>query len=309
MTAVIFDLGGVVLEWDPRQAYATVLAPELIDGFLERIGFDAWNRLHDQGLPYARGEAELIRRFPDDEVAILAYRQHFGRTLTAMVPGTAALLAELAGQGVRLLALTNWSAETFPYAERRFGILRRFEGVLVSGAEGLAKPDPDIFRLALKRYGLDPAETFFIDDRSANVSAAETVGMTGLPFTDATTLRRDLVHHGVLSARPLIDVPVYHVADRAVWELAQRTGRYPWSSRGLGFEAEGFVHCAFADQVPQVIANYFADLPAPDRVLLSVPTDRPDWPIVVEDLGVGPYPHLFAELDPAHVTEVAAGVV
>lgn len=302
--AVIFDLGGVVLQWEPRRAYERVLAPELVGPFLDQIDFADWNRRHDAGQPYATGEAELIRRFPADEAAIMAYRQHFAETLTGMVPGTAALIAELARNTARLVALTNWSAETFPHAERRFGILRRFQGVLVSGAESLAKPDPAIFGLALSRFDLTAAETVFIDDSPANVAAAESVGLIGLHFTDAATLRNDLEALGLLGpARPPSE-PVFHVVQRSTWELAQSSGRYPWSSRGLGYDAEGFVHCAFAAQVQQVIAHYFADLAEADRVVLSVPTDRPDWPIVVEDLGAGPYPHLYAELDPALVSPV-----
>ncbi len=303
-TAVIFDLGGVVLQWEPRRAYEQVLAPELVGPFLDQIDFADWNRRHDSGQPFATGEAELIRRFPADEAAIMAYRQHFAETLTGMVPGTGAVIAELARNRAGLVALTNWSAETFPHAERRFGILRRFTSVLVSGAESLAKPDPAIFRLAMDRFGLTAAETVFVDDSPINVAAAQSEGLIGLRFTDAASLRRDLQDHGLLSPSRAISEPVYHVAERSTWELAQRTGRYPWSSRGLGYDAEGFVHCAFPAQVPQVIANYFTDVAEADQVVLAVPTDRPGWPIVVEDLGAGPYPHLFAELDPALVSEV-----
>lgn len=301
-TAVIFDLGGVVLKWEPRRAYEQVMVPELVGPFLDQIDFPEWNRRHDAGQPYATGEAELISRFPADEAAIMAYRQHFAETLTGMVPGTGGLIAELARNTVRLVALTNWSAETFPHGMRRFGILRRFTGVLVSGAEGLAKPDPAIFELALSRFGLPAATTVFIDDSPANVAAAQSAGLRSLRFTDAATLRNDLSALGLVGpARPPSE-PIFHVAERSAWELAQQTGRYPWSSRGLGYDAEGFVHCSFAQQLPGVLVSYYADLPAGDRVILQVPTERPDLPIVVEDLGAGPFPHLYAELDPTAVT-------
>ena len=138
--AVIFDLGGVVVSWDPRRAYERVLPAEEVATFLERVDFAGWNRLNDGGRSFEEAEQELIARFPDDREAILGYRVHFDATLTGMVPGTSGLLAELGQAGVRLIALTNWSAETFPLATERFGILRRFEAIVVSGTEGLLKP-------------------------------------------------------------------------------------------------------------------------------------------------------------------------
>jgi 2-haloacid dehalogenase len=137
--AVIFDLGGVVLSWDPRVAYERVLPAEEVVTFLERVDFAGWNRLNDGGRSFEEAERELIGRFPDDREAILGYRIHFDATLTGMVPGTSGILAELGQAGVRLIALTNWSAETFPLATERFGILRRFEAIVVSGTEGLLR--------------------------------------------------------------------------------------------------------------------------------------------------------------------------
>ncbi len=282
VTAVLFDLGGVVLSWDPRRAYAPVLPEDAIGPFLERIDFFAWNHGNDGGGAFADAEAALIERFPADREAILGYRANFAETLTGLVPGTGAVIAELGRAGVRLVALTNWSAETFPHARERFGLLQRFEDIVVSGAEGLVKPDPALYRLALERNGLTAETTAFVDDLPVNVEAAGAVGLTGLRFTDAEQLRADLVRLGVLGPRVPIAEPVFHLAERRAWEEAETTGSYPWSSRGVGYDDEGFVHASFAHQVPGVRERYYADLPDDDVVLLEL--DRAPAP----DRGRGP---------------------
>jgi 2-haloacid dehalogenase len=221
--AVIFDLGGVVLSWDPRGAYERVLPAEEIATFLERVDFASWNRLNDGGRPFEEAEQDLIARFPDDREAILGSRVHFDATLTGMVPGTGGLLAGLQA-GVRLIALTNWSAETFPLATERFGILRRFESIVVSGTEGLLKPEPALYQLALDRHGLSADSTVFIDDIPANVAAAATLGMAALNFTGALRLRADLVRLGVLAEPQPIPEPVFHLAERSAWAEAEATG-------------------------------------------------------------------------------------
>jgi 2-haloacid dehalogenase len=198
LDAVLFDLGGVVLEWEPERAFEHVMDASDVPAFMDRVGFAAWNRAQDAGRSWAEAEASLITRFPADADAILAYRRHFESTLTGMVPGTAAVLEELAAADVPIAALTNWSAETFPLAKDRFEILDRFATIVVSGEEQLAKPDPAIFTLACERAGFAPSRTVFVDDSSGNVEAAETIGLTGLVFTDADRLRADLVRLGLL---------------------------------------------------------------------------------------------------------------
>ena len=303
--AVIFDLGGVVLRWEPHRAYEQVLAPELVAEFMARIDFPVWNQRHDGGQTFALGEQDLVERFPADEAAILAYRTHFPATLTGMVPGTGAVIAELARAGVGLFALTNWSAETFPYAQQRFGLLRRFAGILVSGAEALAKPDPAIFTLALDRFELDPAATVFVDDSPVNVRAAQGVGLTGLEFSDATRLRHDLVDLGLLVEPEPVSGPIFHLTERTSWAEALQTGRYPWSTRGLTVEAEGFVHCSYPHQWPAIRTAYYGDRAAEDLVLLTLDPARLSVPVVVEDLGAGAYPHLYGELPVGDVVSAA----
>lgn len=301
--SVLFDLGGVVVGWEPAGAYAGVLAEAEVAGFLERTRFGTWNRAADAGRPFAEIEAELLGRFPDEGAAIAAYRANFGRTLTGLVPGTGAVLAELQQAGVTCAALTNWSAETFPVAQQRFGLLRRFVGVLVSGAERLAKPDPAIFRLALERFDLDPAGCVFVDDSPANVEAATALGMTGLHFTGADRFRADLERLGLLGPRRPPAAPVLHLTEAAVWEQARAAGSYPWSGRTGTYESEGFVHAGFADQVDGTRARKYADLPDDALVVLELDATTLSVPVVVEDLGAGLFPHLYG---PLPVDEVVA---
>lgn len=306
MPAVIFDLGGVVITWDPVGAFRRVLPDDQIAPLMERIDFAGWNRRSDAGYPFVDAERELIERFPADEAAILGYRTHFSDALTGMVPGTGAVVAELIKAGVRVLALTNWSAETFPYAERRFGILKRFENILVSGTERVVKPDAAIFELALDRFGLPAHGTVFVDDSGPNVEAAAAVGLTARRFTDAERFRADLVELGVLQPRRPIAEPIFHIADRQAWTELETGGRYPWSSGDLGYEAQGFVHCSFAQQLPAVLEAHYADVAWSDLVVLEL--DPTGLPVVVEDLGAGPFPHLYAELENAMVRHASPGL-
>jgi 2-haloacid dehalogenase len=213
-----------------------------------------------------------------------------------MVPGTSAVIAELQGAGVGLTALTNWSGETFPVAHSRFGILRRFADIVVSGDEKLLKPDPAIFALACERAGIAPEQAVFVDDSAANVAAATSFGLTGLRFVDAEGLRADLVRLDLLDARAPIGRSVFHWALRTEWNAAGATGEYVWSSRGTTYDAEGFVHCSFAEQVDRTRRRYYADLADDELVLLELGPDGRDLPIVVEPGGDESFPHLFAPL-------------
>lgn len=295
LSAVIFDLGGVVLQWQPERAFEQVLAPDEVAGFLDRIDFHRWNRRNDGGHRFDAAEAELIEQFPGDRDAVLAYRRYFEHTLTGMVPGTSAVIAELDRAGIALSALTNWSAETFPVARERFGILDRFGAILVSGEEKLLKPDPAIFALACERAGVDKESAVFVDDSPSNVAAAADFGLTAVQFTGADALRDALTTLGLLGPRPALGRPVFHWALRSAWEAARLSGTYPWSSRNVGYDAEGFVHGSFAEQVDGVRNRYYADLSSADLVLLELDPDAARIPVVVEDAGSGEaFPHLFA---------------
>ena len=301
LDAVIFDLGGVVLGWEPERAFEQVMPAEEVAEFLRRIDFADWNRRNDGGRTFDEAEAELIARFPEAEGVIHGYREHFAHTLSGMVPGTAAVIAELGQAGIALSALTNWSGETFPIARERFGILRRFSTILVSGDERLLKPDPAIFALACEREGLDPAGTVFVDDSPRNAAAASEFGLIGLQFTDAEQLRSDLVGLGALGARVPVDRPVFHWSVREAWDEAEASGLYPWSARGVGYDAEGFVHFSFAEQLEGTRTAHYADLSDDELVLLELDVAALDLPVVVEPGRGELFPHLFAPLPVAEV--------
>jgi 2-haloacid dehalogenase len=198
LTTAVFDLGGVVLRWDPRAAYADAAGPDEIERFMTEVGWPAWNSSLDAGRPLAEAEIDLASRFPHWAHLAPVYRENNLRAISGEVEGTPALLAELHAAGVRLLALTNWSAETFGPTRARFAVLDIFEGIVVSGAEGVMKPDPAIFELLCERYGVTAEEATFIDDSATNVDSACRFGLHGIVFRDAAQLRTELVELGLL---------------------------------------------------------------------------------------------------------------
>ncbi|MGH8894887.1 MAG: HAD family hydrolase [Actinomycetes bacterium] len=201
VTAVVFDLGGVLIDWDPRHLYRRLLASEEeIETFLDEVDFAGWNHAMDAGRgTWAEAVQELGARHPHRRELIAAYPARFAETLSGALDDSVEVLRDLAEQGTRLFALTNWSAETFETARHRFGFLDLFDDIVVSGEEGVAKPDPAIFAVLVDRHRLDPAGTVFVDDAPANVDAATAAGLTGLLFTDAQGLRRDLSRLGLLA--------------------------------------------------------------------------------------------------------------
>jgi 2-haloacid dehalogenase len=200
--AVVFDLGGVLIDWDPRYLYRKLLADEAaVEEFLATVCTPEWNAELDRGRPFAEGVAELVERHPEHAAAIAAYHERWPEMLAGDLPGTVEVLAELRAAGVPLYALTNWSAETFAITRGRFEWLDWFDGLLVSGEERMTKPDPAFFRLLLDRFGLDPGATVFVDDSEANVAAARELGIDAVRFTGPDRLRRERWARRIL-ARP-----------------------------------------------------------------------------------------------------------
>jgi 2-haloacid dehalogenase len=193
-SAVVFDLGNVLIRWDPRAALAAAVGDAEADRLLsaEDFDFDAWNAAQDAGRLFAEGEALVAESHPHWAEHVRGYRPHFAHSLTGPVDDTVAILRDLHVAGVPLFALTNWSAETFPLARERYEFLDLFDDVVVSGAEGVAKPDPAIFALLRERVGRPLEECVFVDDGPHNVAAAAAAGMDAIRVTDTGHLRDDL---------------------------------------------------------------------------------------------------------------------
>jgi 2-haloacid dehalogenase len=202
-SVVVFDLGGVLIDWNPRYLYRSLFGgdDEQMEWFLANVTTPQWNAEQDRGRSWAEAVSTLVALHPDRADLIRAYHERWTEMLGGAHEDTVALLDRLRSTGVRLFALTNWSAETFGHAVERFPFLAWFEGVVVSGQELLAKPDPRIFRLLLDRYALDPARILYIDDHAPNVEAAAASGMDAIRFTDARRLESDLEERGLLTAR------------------------------------------------------------------------------------------------------------
>lgn len=200
---VVFDLGGVLITWDPRAAFHDVLPRHEVEAFLDEIDFPTLNRGIDAGRPMHEVEAEVDERFPHRRGVLAAYHRNFPDSLVGEVPGTADVVRELAAAGVRLLALTNWSAQTFPHARELFPVLAEFEAIVVSGEELLVKPDPQLFHRLFERHQVTPSTAAFVDDSPANVATAAGLGLHAVQFQDAERLRADLVRLGLpLAPRP-----------------------------------------------------------------------------------------------------------
>jgi 2-haloacid dehalogenase len=201
--AVVFDLGNVLIRWDPHPAVAAAVGDAEAARFLAATDFDftAWNHAQDEGRAWDEAEAAATRSHPHWRDHILGYRAHFDRSLLGPVATSVEVLEELHAQRVPLFALTNWSAELFPLARERYAFLELFDDIVVSGAEGVAKPAPEIFEVLARRTGHPLERCVFIDDSPANVAAARAAGLDAIVFTDTGHLRGDLRDRG-LPLRP-----------------------------------------------------------------------------------------------------------
>lgn len=194
---VVLDLGNVLVRWDPRRAFAGRLPARDTEAFLVDFDFMAFNHQQDAGRSWADARVALAASAPEHLPALDLYVEHIADSLVGPVPGSAELVRDLRASGVRLLGLTNWSAETFHLAETAAPAIGLLEDVLVSGEVAVAKPDPRIFALLTQRFGLRPERTVFADDSAANVAAGSAAGYDAVLFTTADALRADLVARGV----------------------------------------------------------------------------------------------------------------
>ncbi len=194
INTIIFDLGGVLIDWNPRYLYRSIFKTEAeIDRFLDTICTGAWNAEQDRGRSLREATESLAAEHPEWAEEIRAYYGRWPEMLGGSIPESVDLLDSLhQGKQYRLLALTNWSAETFPIARQRFDFLDWFEGIVVSGEERLIKPDPKIYRLLLDRYQVNPTEAVFLDDSMKNVDGAKKVGLHGIQFCSPMQAREEL---------------------------------------------------------------------------------------------------------------------
>jgi 2-haloacid dehalogenase len=188
---VVYDFGNVLIGWDPFGPYEGRPKAE-IEAFFEAVDFGSINHAADAGTPYAVLLERVERTRPDLVAGLRRYVEHYELSLTGPIEGSAELVAELKGLGLRLYGLTNWQAETFHSAEPAAPAIGLMDDVIVSGREGMAKPDRRIFELVVERFGVDPARAVFIDDKDVNVDAARGVGFHGVVFTTTEALRKDL---------------------------------------------------------------------------------------------------------------------
>ncbi len=197
---VLFDLGKVLLDWDPRYFYRAQFGGDdaAMEKFLTEAAPHDWIAEMDGGKPCLQAVAERSKRFPQHAAKLALWDEGWDTMLRGEIEGTARIVAELAARGNRLFALTNFSTETWPRATRRCPTLAHFEDLIVSGEHGIVKPDPRIYELAIARCRLEPAKTVFVDDLQVNVEAARACGLHALRFTSPEQLRGDLAALGVL---------------------------------------------------------------------------------------------------------------
>ncbi|QWC83740.1 HAD family phosphatase [Nocardioidaceae bacterium] len=201
LVGVVFDLGNVVIDWDPLAAITEGVGEAEAASFLSADDFDfaAWNHGPDSGQTWKKALAYVEETYEHWLEHAKAYVDHFPASLLGEVPGTPDIVRELDDAGVPMWGLTNWSAELYEHAPERFEVLSRFRDVVVSGHEGVAKPDPAIYHRLADRAGHPLTSLVFVDDKQVNVEVAEAMGMDALLFTDAERLRAQLVERGLLA--------------------------------------------------------------------------------------------------------------
>ena len=193
-TTIIFDLGGVLINWDPRTLYRKIFdTEEEIDWFLSNVCTMAWNEEQDAGRTWLEATAVKIQEFPAYAEHIKAYSSRWAEMLGGPVDGTVSILKKLRkNPNYKIYALTNWSAETFPIALERYDFLKLFDGIVVSGIEKVRKPFPEIFQLILSRYNIEASKALFIDDNMLNIAAAQNQGIDTIHFSSLGDLQQEL---------------------------------------------------------------------------------------------------------------------
>lgn len=200
INTIIFDLGGVLIDWNPRYLYRKIFkTEEEVTWFLENICTSEWNDQQDAGRSFEEATRELIMKHPELKEPISAWYGRWQETISGPIEGTVDILREIKeSKQYRLYALTNWSAETFPWAMKNFDFLHWFEGIVVSGVEKCRKPLPRFFKILFDRYSIDPSEAIFIDDNIQNIHGANALGLKTITFRNPEQLAEELRELGLL---------------------------------------------------------------------------------------------------------------
>ena len=197
---VVFDIGGVLIDWNPRYLYRKLFAEDTaaMEEFLDSVCTPDWNLQQDAGRPWKEAVDDLSARYPEKAELIAAYDLNWDEMVSGPIPGTADLLWELKRRGTPVYCITNFSVDKLNRARERFDELNAFDGIVISGEVRLLKPDAAIYRRLLDQHDLRAEDTLFIDDVEHNVEGARAVGMHAVRFADADTLRNDLTGYGLL---------------------------------------------------------------------------------------------------------------
>lgn len=198
--AIIFDFGGVLMDWNPRYLYRKLISDEnKIEAFLKEVDFFEWNKRQDAGRPFTEAVTELCAAFPQHQELIQAYDQRYEESLSGPISASVEILSEIKACYPLLYAISNWPAEKFAIVKRKYPFFSWFKDIVISGEVQLAKPDPRIFQLLLDRINRPADCCLLIDDSTDNIAAAQSFGMYTILFSNPQQLRRDLVAAGILS--------------------------------------------------------------------------------------------------------------
>jgi len=198
--AIVFDFGGVLIDWNPRYLYRKLFPGNdtAMESFLAEIGFTEWNQQQDAGRAFSLAVTELVKRFPSYADLIQAYDERWEESIAGPLQGTVDLLLPLQQAGLELHGLSNWSSEKFAAVRTKYSFFQLFATILLSGDVKLIKPDPRIFEALLERIGRSAGECLFIDDSEENISTARSLGFETIRFESPDQLRRELQHRGLL---------------------------------------------------------------------------------------------------------------
>jgi 2-haloacid dehalogenase len=196
---IIFDLGGVLIDWNPRYLYRKILKDEdQVSWFLENICTSEWNDEQDAGRSFEEATQHLIQKHPEWKEPIAAWYGRWQETISGPIDKTVDILQSIKeSKKYQLYALTNWSAQTFPWALDNFEFLHWFDGIVVSGTEKTRKPFPEFYQILFDRYKVNPASTLFIDDNIKNIHGGNQVGLKTIHFQSPEQLAKELAGFGV----------------------------------------------------------------------------------------------------------------